>query len=187
MEKKYSVAFQPPQNGIDFVKTLKDSLCNEVGNFGSRNSVAHITICELIIDESAIDKIIVQISKVCGTFTPIHVNLNSFGSYPKVGAFYIATNGESKDNLKAIMSKVQDALRNFKIGKTDDPHMTIARRLTPENLNKASELFNEIDIDILFDNIVLREYDPNKRQYVVIKTFPFGSNPQPELIQGSLF
>ena len=85
------------------------------------------------------------------------------------------------------MSKVQDALRNFKIGKTDDPHMTIARRLTPENLNKASELFNEIDIDILFDNIVLREYDPNKRQYVVIKTFPFGSNPQPELIQGSLF
>lgn len=186
MEKKYSVAIQPPLSQIDYVKSMKDRLFDNIGNYPSRNSIAHITICEFTIDDSAIHNIKLQISKICNTFIPFQVSLDNFGTYNNVGAFYIGPNRESNDNLKLIITKTQNALRNLKLDKSINPHMSIARRLTPENLKIASQLFITVNIDFLCDRIVLREYEPHK-QFFVIDTFPFGSNPQPELIQGSLF
>lgn len=94
---------------------------------------------------------------------------------------------KNKTKLKAIMKKTQDALQLPKLKKSNAPHITIGRRLTQEKLIIASQLFTHINVDYLCDSITMREFDPVKKQFFVIDSFPFGSNPEPELIQGSLF
>lgn len=186
MEKKYSVAIYPSQDVIDSVKTMKDYLKSKIDWYNSCNSVAHITICEFTIDESQIDKYKQKLFKICDTFTSFQVNLNHFNSY-RNGAFFIAPNEDSVSYLKPIMKKTQEALKPLKLKKSDDPHISIGRKLIPENLKIASQLFTTIDINFLCCEIVLRELDPVKKQFFVIDTFAFNGNSQPEFVQGSLF
>jgi 2'-5' RNA ligase len=186
MEKKYSVAIYPSQDVIDSVKTMKDYLKSKIGWYNSCNSVVHITICEFTIDESQISKYKEKLFNICDTFESFPVYLDHFGSY-EAGAFYIAPNEDSKMKLKPIMKKTQDALQLSNLKKSNDPHLSIGRKLTPENLKIASQLFTTIEIDFLCHEIVLRELDPVKKQFFVIDTFFFNGNVKPELVQGSLF
>lgn len=186
MQKKYSVVIHPSPEIIEAIKAMKEQLEAEIGWFNSKNSVAHITICEFTTDDSQLDKFKQKLIKVCDTFTPFEVHLNAFGSY-KNGAFFIAPSEESKKVLKPIMKKTQKALLTSNQEKSSDPHISIGRKLTPENLQIASQLFTTIAMDFSCEEIILRELDPVKRQFFVIDKFFFGSNPQPELIQGTLF
>lgn len=186
MEKKYSVVIHPSETIIEIIKSMKEELALKIGWFNSKNSLAHITICEFTIDESQLDKFKKKLIKVCNTFTPFQVYLDHFDSYES-GAFFIGPNEDSKMNLKPIMKKTQDALQLSNLKKSSDPHISIGRKLTPESIQIANDLFTTIDVTFLCDTIILRELDPVKKQFFVIDTFPFGSNPQPELIQESLF
>ena len=186
MEKKYSVAIYPSQAVIDSVKTMKDYLKSKIEWYNSCNSVAHITICEFIFDEAEINSIKKKLFKISDTFTPFQVDLDHFESYEN-GAFFIAPSKQSKEKLKPVLKKTQEALRISALKKSNDPHISIGRKLIPENLKIASQLFTTIEIDFLCKEIVLRELDPIKKQFFVIENFPFGSNPQPEFVQGSLF
>ncbi|HEY1194676.1 MAG TPA: 2'-5' RNA ligase family protein [Flavobacterium sp.] len=168
---------------------MKDLLKSKVPKnwYNSCNSEAHITICEFTIDDSKLDFYKQKLLKIANTFIPFQVSLNSFGSFPASNAFFIAPDHNSKIKLESIMKKTQNALKPLKMYKSSEPHMSIGRKLTPENLKIASELFTTIDLKFLCDQIVLREFDPVKKQFFVIDTFKFGSNPEPEFVQGSLF
>ena len=186
MEKKYSVAIYPSQEVIDSIKIMKEYLASKIGWFNSKNSTAHITICEFTIAETELEKIKIKLSKICDSFTPLQIYLNHFDFY-KNGAFFIALTKKSKEELIPIMKKTQDSLRFPNLKKSKDPHISIGRKLTPENLKIASHLFTTIEINFLCDTIVLRELDPIKKQFFVLNSFSFNNNPQPEFIQGSLF
>lgn len=92
-----------------------------------------------------------------------------------------------QSTLKSIMKKTQETLKVPGMKKSNDPHMSIGRRLTLENLKIAFGLFTTIDLQFECNEIVLREFDPKVKQFFVIDSFPFGSNPEPEFVQGSLF
>ncbi|PXY40834.1 2'-5' RNA ligase [Flavobacterium cheongpyeongense] len=187
MEKKYSVAIYPSEEVIEAVKTMKDYLKSKINWYNSCNSTAHITICEFTVDDSQIDTYKQKLFKNCDRLIPVQVNLDHFGYYDNAGAFFIAPDEDSKNSLRLVMKKVQETLKPLNLKKSDDPHMSIGRKLAPENLKIASQLFTTIDIDFLCYSIVLRELDPVKKQFFVIDTFEFGNNPQPEFVQGSLF
>jgi len=187
MEKQYSIAIYPSGAILDLVKSMKIQLAQEVGWFHSKNSAGHITICEVKATDTTIEIIKKRLSEVCDTLKPVEVRLNKFGSYPS-GAFFIAPDEDSKNNLKPIMKRVQDSLRTFDLQKSDDPHLSIARKLTPEKQKRAIRLFPPIDVLFLCDSIVLRKFDENIKQFFVTDTFTFNGNPPPpELIQGTLF
>jgi len=186
MEKKYSVVINPSEEVIALVKSMKERLAKEVGWFPSKNSVGHITICLFKATDEVLENIKNQLTSVCDTLQPTEVCLNDFGSYPN-GAFFISPDQDSKNNLIPIMKQVQESLHNLNIQKSDDPHLSIARRLTPHQLERAKSLFTLIDIRFLCDSIVLREFDENIKQYFIIDEFKFNSNTLPELIQGTLF
>ncbi|OOV13001.1 2'-5' RNA ligase family protein [Flavobacterium sp. LM4] len=187
MEKKYSVAIYPSQDVIDAVKTMKEYLKSKINWYNSCNSTAHITICEFTIDDSQINIFKQKLVKVCDTFIPLPIYLDHFSFYENSGAFFIAPNEASKNNLKPVMKKIQETLKSLKLKKSDDPHLSIGRKLTSENLKIASQLFTTIEIDFLCKEIVLRELDPVKKQFFVIDAFIFNGNAQPEFVQGSLF
>nr|WP_315254684.1 2'-5' RNA ligase family protein [uncultured Flavobacterium sp.] len=186
MEKLYSLVIHPPEDILLIVKTMKEQLANEVGWYNSKNSVGHITICEFKATETAIESIKKQISKLCDSLVPVSVHLNEFGSFPN-GAFFIAPDNDSKKDLKHIMKQFNKSLQIQDMKKSDNPHLSIARRLSTENLVKANQLFTEIDLHFVCDSVVLRQFDENIKQFFVIDTFPFNDNPQPQLIQGTLF
>lgn len=186
MEKTYSVVFYS-KDLVEPVKKLKDFLRSKIDWYNSCNSEAHITICEFTIDESEFDSIKQKLSKISDTFFPFPVSLNHFDAFQNSGAFFIGVTEDSKNNLVPIMKKIHEAFKFLKLKKSDNPHLSIGRRLTPENLKIASELFTTIDLEFECNEIVLREFDSKVKQFFVIDAFPFGSNPKPEFVQGSLF
>jgi len=187
MEKKYSVVFHPSQDGIEIIKKLKLELFNKIGWYGSCNSVAHITIGGFKASENQLEKFIQKLSKIADTLIPIQIYLDHFDAYEESRAFFISPNEDSKVNLKPMMKKIQETLLISSKDRSDDPHISIGRNLTLENIKIARDLFTTINMEFLCDAIILREFDPIKKQYFILEIFPFGSNPQPELIQGSLF
>jgi len=186
MEKLYSLVIHPPENIIILVKSMKEQLAAEVGWFNSKNAIGHITICEFKSTETSIVSIKNQIIKLSDPLTPVNVHLNEFGAFPN-GAFFIAPDNNSKRDLKQIMKQFNKSLQIQDMKKSDNPHLSIARRLSPENLIKANQMFTEIDLHFICDSVVLREFDENIKQFFVTDTFPFNNNPKLQLIQGTLF
>ncbi len=187
MEKKYSVVFHPSEDGIEFIKKIKLDFFNTVGWYSSCNSIAHITIGGFKANENQLTKYIQKLFTIADTLTPVQIYLDHFDAYEESRAFFISPNEDSKTNLKPMMKKIQEALLISSKDRSDDPHISIGRNLTPENIQIARDLFTTINLDFLCDAIILREFDPIKKQYFILETFPFSSNPRPELIQGSLF
>lgn len=184
MEKQYSLVIHPSEAILSLVKSMKEQLATEVGWFHSKNSVGHFTICEFKATDEEIKIIKNQLGRLSDTLKPVEVRLNEFGSYPN-GAFFISPDEDSKNRLKPIMKRFNESLRARDMQKNNDPHLSIARRLTPENLERARHLFTAIDVVFLCDSVVLRQFDENIKQFFVTDTFKFNGNP--ELIQGTLF
>ena len=72
-------------------------------------------------------------------------------------------------------------------GICNNPHISVGRKLKPENLEIAKHLFTTINTSFLCDTIVLREHNPIIKQFFITNTFTFNNNPQPDFIQGKLF
>lgn len=186
MQKRYSLVIHPPDGILLLVKTMKEQLATEVGWYNSKNAVGHITICEFKAAETAIESIKKQISRLCDSLVPVPVHLNEFNSFPN-GTFYIAPDRDSKKDLKHIMKHFNKSFHVQDMKKSDNPHLSIARRLSPKNLIKAIQLFTEIDLHFVCDSVALRQFDENKKQFFVTDIFPFNKNPKEQLIQGRLF
>lgn len=191
MEKRYSVAIHPSPELIAQIKGMKEQLAEEVGWFHSKNSVAHITICEFMATDEELDTVKKQLAKLCATLTPLTVHLDGFGNFynPKNGkyAFFIAPDEDSKAALRPIMKRFHNALPVKTFHHSDVAHLSIGRGLTPEKLKKAEKMFTDFNASFLCDGIVLRMLDMSIQQFRVIDTFEFKGNPPPEPIQGTLF
>lgn len=186
MEKRYSLVIHPSEAILTLIKTMKEQLAAEIGWFNSKNAVGHITICEFTENEAGLVPIKNRIEKICHTLSAVDVNLNEFGSFPN-GAFFIAPDDDSKNKLKHIMKRFHKSLLIPNMLKSDNPHLSIARRLKPEKLIRANRMFSSIDLHFVCDSVVLREFDENIKQFFVIDTFAFKGNAQPEPIQRTLF
>jgi hypothetical protein len=176
----------PDATTIEKVKTMKLNLADKIGWFNSKNSLAHITICEFTLDESTWEQMEKKVRSTIATFTPFKVQLNAFDHYPN-GAFYITTDIESKKVLKEIMKTVTTSLPLKSQHKSSDPHLSIARRLNPEQLKKATHMFTSIHETFMCDAIYLRRFNPEKKQFDVVKSYPFLSQFPSTGVQTSLF
>ncbi len=186
MKSLYSIAIHPSTENIAFIKTMKEELAAKIGWFNSKNSIAHITLNEFEATDSDMVKIKKQLIQLCDTLQPTEVHCDSFGSYPNNGAFFIAPDEASKKNLKVIMKHINDNLKVTAKFKSSDPHMSIARRLTPEKLAVANSLFPSIGISFLCDSVVIRKFNPEIKQFEVLDTFTFNGNTSSS-VQGTLF
>ncbi|SDX46052.1 2'-5' RNA ligase family protein [Flavobacterium degerlachei] len=174
--EKYSIVIHPSEPVISLIKSMKEALANEVGWFHSKNSVGHITICLFTAMDPTVKTVKDKVQKLCSGLEPVPVCLNEFGSYPN-GAFYIAPDSISKKRLIPIMKQVHESL-NFipDLQINEDPHLSIARGLSPHKLRRAKSFFKIIDINFVCDTIVLRKFDKNIKQYIITDTFIFQGN-----------
>lgn len=187
MKSLYSVAIHPSEEIIAAVKSMKEQLAASIGWFNSKNSVAHITINEFEADETSITGIKKQLTAICDALTPVEIHFEAFGTYPTNGAFFIAPDEASKIALKIIMKRINESLRVSAKFKSSDPHLSVARKLTPEKTTTAYQLFTAIDMAFVCHSVVIRKFNPEKKQFDITDIFPFNSNTSAVLVQGSLF
>lgn len=187
MKSLYSIAIHPSEEHIALIKTMKENLADKIGWFNSKNSIAHITLNEFEADDSLMVSIKKQLVELCDVIQPVEVYFNAYGSFPNNGAFFIAPDEVSRKELKTIMKSLNDSLRVTLKFKNNEPHISIARRLTPEKLGIADTFFPPIDMHFVCDGVVIRKFNPERKQFEVMDTIFFNSNVTPSPVQGSLF
>ena len=170
MEKQYAIAFHPSEEIIEKVKEIKLDLATKIGWYNSKNSLAHITISKFKLHSSKIEIAGNQLEKACKYIQPINVNLTQYRSFPN-GTFYLCPNDLSSLELKKAMTAINTSLTNKLSYKSANPHLSIARKLTVENLEIAINFFSEINLPFLCDTVILRELDLEKGQYKILKEF----------------
>ena len=187
---RFSVAIYPPEPEMSKVRDLKDQLASVIGNYGSRNSKAHITICEFNTDgEAGLLTIKSQLRKHCITESSLSLKFDHIGKYEnKVNSVIcLLPDNASELILKPFMKRIHKGIKVKLNIRSYNPHITIGRRLDEEKLASASNLFTSEEISFICDRIVLRVFDPTIRQFVVIEEFVFQSKPLPSDEQLSMF
>ncbi|MGM8362487.1 2'-5' RNA ligase family protein [Flavobacterium sp. ARAG 55.4] len=166
---------------------MKDQLAEEIGWFNSKNSLAHITINEFMASEKQIEFIKKELILICDSIKPVAVSLKTFGTYPN-GAFFLAPDEITKPELKSILQYVNQAFNTNTRFKNSEPHLSIARKLSPEKIEKAYRLFpSAVALNFICDSITLRCYNPDVKQFEIVSSFSFNNNPDSFYGQGTLF
>jgi len=183
---KYSVVFHPSETVIEAVKELKEQLSAKIGWFPSKNSLAHVTICEFEYEDETYENIKSRIANYCRYQIPFEVTFNDFGNYTN-GAFFIAPKAESKTKMAEIMNEIPKQIQFPVSHKSTEPHISIGRQLNESQLKIAYSLFDNIDLNFICEGITIRIFNPDKKQYDVLETIPFLNEIEPEKEQLTLF
>ncbi|MCL9770397.1 2'-5' RNA ligase family protein [Flavobacterium sp. HXWNR69] len=183
---KYSVVFQPSESVIEAVKELKEQLSAKIGWYPSKNSLAHVTICEFEYDLTTYENIKSRIANYCRYQIPFEVTFNAFEQYPN-GAFFIAPDKESKSKMAAIMKEIPKQIQFPVNHKSSEPHISIGRKLTEDQIKIAYRLFDAVNLNFICIGITIRIFNPDRKQYDVLETIPFLSEIEPEKEQLTLF
>lgn len=182
---KYSVVFMPDLQTIETVKQLKLLLADKIGWFNSKNSLAHFTIFEFLEEEIQEDKFCLQLDRIASEINSFNMQCDAFDWFDN-GAFYIKPNAISSIKMTELMKQVLKESTQIKKTITNtNPHLSIARRLSPYKLEIAQQLFTTVDLEFVVTNLTLRKFDENLKQFIIYKEFPLLGKPKE--IQGSLF
>ena len=175
----------PDLQTIEVIKQMKLLLAQHIGWFNSKNALAHFTIFEFFEDENQEDKFCLQLDRIASEMNSFNMQCDAFDWFDN-GAFYIKPNEVSATKMTELMKLVLRESTQIKKSITNtNPHLSIARRLSPEKLEKAQQLFTNIHLEFAVTNLTLRKFDESLKQFTVYKEFPLLGKPKE--IQGSLF
>jgi 2'-5' RNA ligase len=188
MVSQYSIVITPPDDVADTVKSMKMELYRLLGWFNSKNSKAHITICNFWADgEFEIPKIKQHLQQLCNTASGLKLSLDSVEKYVN-GAVCILPNADCRNDLIKLMKRISCDFKSSCTYKSASPHMSIARRLGQENAALALHLFCTIPkISFYCDRITLRVFNGRMKQYETVEEFQFRNGTDPSGQQLRLF
>ena len=183
---KHSVVFHPSETVIEAVKKLKEQLSAKIGWYPSKNSLAHVTICEFEYENETYENIKSRIANYCRYQIPFEVTFTTFQNYAN-GAFFIAPDAKSKTKMAEIMKKIPKHIQFPVSHKSIEPHISIGRQLNFNQLVEAYNMFQKIQLTFICEGITIRIFNPDRKQYDVLETIPFLSEIEPEKEQLTLF
>lgn len=185
LQNKYSVVIHPSEKVINEVKNMKELLAEKIGWYHSKNALAHITINEFEASINQINLITHHLDKITQYLKTREVLFNKFDTFPN-GAFFLAPDENSKIFLKTTIQEIHKNF-NYKTSiKSYEPHITIGRKLTPENITIAQRLFSIPNILFSCDRLALREFNTTRKQFDIVEEFIFKEKNK-EGEQGILF
>ncbi|SDF80328.1 2'-5' RNA ligase [Dyadobacter soli] len=111
----------------------------------SANLRPHLTLFNCIIHEYKLERVIQGFEKVARRMAPFRIELDGFNKY-EGGTFYVDLEEGSSQHVgglvKNLKSETFDHLSKWASGEfrfCTDPHVTVARRMTPTQVNSASK------------------------------------------------
>lgn len=172
MLNTYSVVIHPSKNVIDEVKVMKELLASKIGWFNSKNSLAHITINEFEAPTSELANIKKHLQNITQYLKAEEVLFNKLDTFPN-GAFFLGAEENSKLYLKETMQNIHQSFTYKTAIKSTEPHISIGRKITPENIKIAYTLFTTPSLFFLCDRIALRVFNTNRKQFDIVEEFIF--------------
>lgn len=185
MTERYSIVLHPSPEVISTVQQMKEKLAADIGWYNSKNSLAHITLNEFEATATELANIQKHLDTICRYLTAVPTRFDAFDTFPN-GAFFLAPDTSCKEELKAIMKQFHQSFTYTTAIKSSEPHISIGRRLSPEQITKAHALLGKPNIAFLCDRIALRRFNPQRKQFDIVAEFVFGGETKEE-VQGKLF
>ena len=138
-------------------------------------------------DKDELDEIITLLKEVASYENPFYLSFDGVSNYSN-GAVFLKPDKATKVPLTELMIRIQKNTNIKNSYKSKDPHISIGRKLSAENVQIALKMFAEVKLDFECENLVLRKFDPVKKQYgIYSEDFKFlGELPKPDA-QQSLF
>ncbi|WP_343561090.1 2'-5' RNA ligase family protein [Sphingobacterium sp.] len=181
---KYSFVFQPDEAGLILVDGLKQQLRaalaaefpgKDKGWYHSCNSKAHVTICAFTGNEDTLIRATELLQQALLHERSQYVYFDHFSSFTG-GAFYIAPTVHARSYLKDRARKVVHTLGSFDLMEiSDEPHISIGRRLEPEQLEIAKKLLRSVDLSFMCAGVHIRRFNPDMGQYEPVDFVKFGN------------
>lgn len=181
---KYSFVFQPDEAGIVLVDGIKQRLRaalaeefpdKDKGWYHSFNSKAHVTICAFTGNDDTLAQAIAVLHQSLRYERSQYVYFDHFASFAG-GAFYIGPTVHARSYLKDRARKVVHTLSPFDLIEiSDEPHISIGRRLEPERLEFAKKMLRSVDLSFMCNGVYIRRFNPDMGQYEPVDFVKFGN------------
>lgn len=179
-QHQFSVAICPPEEIVLEVRAIKQELAQKIIKFSSLNAEAHFTFNEFNAYEYQIKEWKKYLTDFCNTTTgSFDIRLTDIKSYSN-GALFLAPDKESKSKITTLMKSFHK-VKVYPVNITSiNPHLTIARSLTQDQLKIAFDIFSNRKFDISFTctNLALRKFNGKVKQYRIDERFIFGEEAQ---------
>ncbi len=178
MQKElYSVVVYPAAQQMARVEKMNDELAGKIGWYHSRNSRAHVTICEFLASPAELAIIAEYIKQFCLSVPKQDVY------FPRIYSFHSTCFAAPDDVSKSYFRIL---LRNFKrsfplhrkifgVKFSSGAHISIGRLLDAAQIETAARLFDDRNPDIRFtaEGFVVRKFDAATRQFSDFAGFRF--------------
>ncbi len=167
----YSIVIHPQDSIIDLFKFFKKKLYNTIGKYGSYNSIAHITILEFDATDEELIFIIERLKRITLKEISFDTVFDKVICSESSKAIFILPNKIGDEIFKKLLTKIRKQIKGD--GNKSNAHLTIGRKLKPEQLKKSEDIFNDIKFDFHCNQIALRRLNEDIRQFEIIQIFPF--------------
>jgi 2'-5' RNA ligase len=173
----YLIVLSPPENIISRVKKLKDFSYNEIGEYESHYSKAHITVQPWPRKKPVwIEPLIPKLVRDLQTLPPVILEINGFDFFDHQDNPTIYAKLNSTPSTK-IWFKL---LRRFFSAENSEPHITITRSIPTVDFAKLWPQFRNLRWNEQFTvdklTILRREMIGHDKIYKVFKEIPFNNN-----------
>lgn len=169
-----SVIIHPSDEILEEVRLMKESLASKIGWYHSKNSLAHITINEFETPESELKNIKRKLTLISKYLKMQDVIFNDFGTFPN-GAFFLSPDENSKVYLKKTMQEVHQAFGYKTILKSSEPHISIGRKLSLEQIEIGKSLFESPNLLFTCNRLALRLFNTERKQFDIEEEYIFGN------------
>lgn len=169
----YSVVICPPPDIVTTVAVLKNRLAELIGWYESKNSAAHISIISFETDEYGIETLKEFLKRFASLQFSFTVTFNDTGSFGK--AFCLAPEESSNTKLISLMKQFHHTSPKFPAARYYEPHISIGRNLTAEQVQIASTHIERVKMKFVGDNISLRKFNPDTRRFELEAKYIFNA------------
>jgi 2'-5' RNA ligase len=141
----------------------------------------HIMLAQFTVWQMMEEKIVNRLKVIAMGNPPIKVMLNNFGSYP---SHTICINVTTKIPIQNIVKEMRSFRRLMKSPEKDpyfneDPHITIARKLMPDQYEKSwlEYAHRNFTGSFIADGMLLLKRYQGEKAYQIVQRFEFGNLP----------
>lgn len=168
----YSIVLIPSGSVIKEVAAIKLRLKEAIGWYHSVHAQAHITFNLFAGGELTLMNWKHHVQQFAARSQAFNCCLNRTGHFSN-GAFFLAPDESSRLELISLMKAFHRAAPKGGFGKSTQPHVSIGRKLSEEQLQIGKELVGEVNLSFICDNLTIRQFDPQESQYKIIERVDF--------------
>ncbi|MHA4741918.1 2'-5' RNA ligase family protein [Dyadobacter sp. MSC1_007] len=178
------------------IGSIKQYFKKNYGCQQSANLRPHLTLFNCVIHDYKLDRIIQGFQKVARHTAPFSIELNRFNQY-EGGTFYVdledKTSQQVLDLVRKLKGETSDHLSRWASGEfkfCTDPHFTVARQMTPAQLQRAVLEWQQRQFKASFkvsEMVLLRRSLIKGSKCQEIVRIPLMGLPGNTFVQGSLF